>query len=420
MPTFTDKLKHAWMAFNGRDRPVEPRDLGVSSGGPSDKPRPRWMNERSIINAVYNRFAVDASSVSIYHVRVDKNGNYRERIDDGLNDVLSVEANIDQSSKAFFRDIFYSMLEDGYIAVVPTKTTTNPNLGDSFEIQSMRRAKIVEWYPRHIKVQMYDEATGLTREMVYLKRSAAIVENPFYSIMNAPNSTLRRLTRKLAILDAIDEQNGSGKLDMIIQLPYVIKTPARREEAEKRRTEIERQLKDSTLGIAYTDGTERIVQLNRPVENNLLKQIEYLTDMLFSQLGITNEILNGTADEKTMLNYYSRIIEPILDAAVDEFKRKFLTKTARTKGHSIKYFRDPFKLTPVSNLADIADRLTRNEILSSNEMRAILGYIPSDDPNADRLMNKNLKPSDYDLRYQQPVYEDQEQLPMEEVQPYAQ
>lgn len=393
MPKFSDRLKHAWQVFSGKEQPVPYRDLGPPSSEPTDRRRQRYMSERTIISSIYNRFAVDASSVSIYHIRVDQNGRYKEKVDSQLNDVLSVEANIDQSSKAFFRDLIFSMLDEGYIAAVPTKTTDNPNVTDGYDIKALRRGKIVEWRPQHVTVEIYDELSGRHRQVVYPKKAVAIIENPFYSIMNSPNSTYQRLIRKLRILDTIDEQAGSGKLDMIIQLPYVIKTQAKREEAEKRRGEIERQLNNSKLGIAYTDGTERIIQLNRPIDNNLMSQIEYLINMLYSQLGITASVLNGEADEKTMLNYYSRIIEPILDAVVDEFIRKFLSKKARTTGQSIKYFRDQFKLTPASNLADIADRLTRNEILSSNEMRAILGYTPSDDPQADLLLNKNLKPN---------------------------
>jgi len=395
MPAFTDRLKHAWTAFTGRDRQSELKDLGPPSYEPSDRRRPRWSNERTIISAIYNRFAVDASSISMYHVRVDKNGNYLAKIEDSLNDVLSLEANIDQTSRAFIRDLVYSMLDDGYICALPVKANNDPTQTEIYDIQSLRRGRVTEWRPGYVKVEFYNEFTGSKCERIFPKKMVAIIENPFYSVMNAPNSTLRRLTRKLAILDAIDEQSGSGKLDMIIQLPYVIKTQARREEAEKRRSEIEKQLSGSKLGIAYTDGTERVIQLNRPVENNLLAQIEYLTNMLYSQLGITASVLDGTADEKTMLNYYNRIIEPLLDAIVDEFKRKFLTKTARTQGQSIKYFRYPFKLTPTTNLSEVAESLIGSGVLSSNEMRAILGYIPSDDPGADMLMRRNTKQSDY-------------------------
>lgn len=391
MPTFKDRLVHAWQAFTGKERVADYRTLGPPSSEPSDRPRRRFVTERTLIASIYNRIAVDASSVSMYHIRIDQNGRYREKVQSGLNDVLSVEANIDQTSKAFFRDLVYSMLDEGYIAAIPTKATDNPMNTDGYDIKSLRRGKVVEWRPQHVTVEMYDELTGMTKQVVYPKKMVAIIENPFYSVMNAPNSTFQRLARKLRILDAMDEQVGSGKLDMIIQLPYVIKTQARREEAEKRRKEIERQLNDSKLGIAYTDGTERIIQLNRPIDNNLMSQIEYLTNQVYAQFGVTAEILNGTASEEAMLNYYSRLVEPVLDAIVDEFIRKFLSKKARSTGQSIKYFRDQFKLTPASRLADIADRLTRNAILSSNEMRAILGYTPSDDPDADRLLNKNMK-----------------------------
>lgn len=389
-----DRLKHAWQAFTGKEKIADYRNLGPPSGEPSDRRRQRFMTERSIISSIYNRIAVDASSVSMYHIRVDQNGRYKEKLNTALNDVLSVEANIDQSAKAFFRDLIYSMLDEGYIAAVPSKATDNPALTDSYDIKSLRRAKIVEWRPQFVTVEMYNELTGMMKQVTYPKKMVAIIENPFYSVMNAPNSTYQRLIKKLRILDAVDEQVGTGKLDMIIQLPYVIKTQARREEAEKRRSEIERQLSGSKLGIAYTDGTERIIQLNRPIDNNLMSQIEYLTNMLYSQLGITASVLNGEANEETMLNYYSRIIEPVLDAVVDEFIRKFLSKKARSTGQSIKYFRDQFKLTPTANLSEIAESLVGSGVLSSNEMRAILGYIPSDDPGADTLMRRNTKQPD--------------------------
>lgn len=421
MPTFTDRLKHAWTAFSGRDRPLEVKNLGPPSFEPSDKRRTKWMNERSMVTAIYNRIAVDASAISIYHVRVDQNGNFIDQIHDSMNDVLSVEANIDQPSSAFYRDLVFSMLDDGYICAIPTKATHDPMRTDSYDIQSLRRGKVIEWYPRAVKVEYYDETTGTRVQHIYPKKMIAIIENPFYSVMNAPNSTLQRLIRKLAILDAIDEQSGSGKLDMIIQLPYVIKTQARREEAEKRRTEIEKQLNNSKLGIAYTDGTERVIQLNRPVENNLMSQIEYLTNLLYSQLGVTAGVLDGTADEKTMLNYYNRTVDPILDAIVDEFKRKFLTKTGRTQGQSIKYFRNPFKLTPMTNLSEIAESLIGSGVLSANEMRAILGYRPSADTGADSLMRRNTSPEDYMQPYPEDTPPDQmgPDQPVEEVDDYA-
>lgn len=413
MPSFTDRLIHAWNAFNGRDRPLNTKELGPPTYARIDTPRLRRGNERSIITAIYNKIAVDASAVTIQHVLVDMNGTYMDTVHDGLNNVLTIEANIDQTARAFIRDLILSMLEDGYIAAVPIDTTVDPRISGGFDVDTIRRGKIVEWRPRYVKVEVYNDNAGRREELMLPKRMVAIVENPFYAIMNEYNSTLQRLIRKLNILDAVDEQSGTGKLDMIIQLPYVIKTQARREEAEKRRGEIEQQLNNSKLGIAYTDGTEKIVQLNRPVENNLMNQIEYLTKMLYSQLGITEEVLNGTADEKTMVNYYNRVIEPILDAIVEEFQRKFLTKTARTRGHAIKYFRSPFKLAPVNDLAMVADSLTRNAILTSNEMRAVFGYRPSDEPDADKLMNKNMNPYDSQPNAEEPQY------PVEGEEPYA-
>jgi len=407
MPSFKDRLMHAWNAFNGRDRPSRTKDLGPPTYTRSDAPRRKLGNERSIVTAIYNRIAVDVSQISIRHVRLDANGMFLEDIKDGLNNVLTAEANIDQTGRAFIRDLTMSMLEEGYIAAVPIDTTLDPLATGGYDIGTIRRGRIKEWRPKHVLVEVYNDKTGHREDLIMPKKMVAIVENPFYAIMNEPNSTLQRLIRKLNILDAIDEQSGSGKLDMIIQLPYVIKTQQRREEAEKRRKEIESQLSNSKLGIAYTDGTERVIQLNRPIENNLMSQIEYLTKMLYSQLGITESILDGTADEQTRLNYYSFTVEPILDALKDEFERKFLTKTARTRGEAIRYFRSPFKLTPVVDLANIADALTRNAILSSNEMRGVLGYKPSDEPDADRLMNKNMNP--YDAQPYGP----------EEEQPYA-
>lgn len=412
MPSVKDRLIHAWNAFNGRDRPLTSKELGPPTYARIDAPRLRRGNERSIITAIYNRIAVDASAVSIQHVLTDANGTYIDTVDDGLNNVLTVEANIDQTARAFIRDIILSMLEDGYIAVVPIDTTIDPFISGGYDIETVRRGRIVEWRPQHVKVEVYNDRAGRRQELIMPKRVVAILENPFYDVMNEQNSTLQRLIRKLTILDAIDEQSGSGKLDMIIQLPYVIKTQARREEAEKRRKDIETQLNNSKLGIAYTDGTEKIIQLNRPVENNLMAQIEYLTKMLYSQLGITEEVLNGTANETAMVNYFNRMIEPILDTIVEEFRRKFLTKTARTRGHSIKYFRSPFKLAPVADLANVADSLTRNAILTSNEMRAVFGYRPSDEPDADKLMNKNMNPYD-----SQPYTE--EPYPEEGEEPYA-
>lgn len=416
MPSFKDRLMHAWNAFNGRDRPSRMKDLGPPTYTRSDAPRRKLGNERSIVTAIYNRIAVDVSQVSIRHVRLDVNGMFLEDIRDGLNNVLTTEANIDQTGRAFIRDLSMSMLEEGYIAAVPVDTTLDPLATGGYDIDTIRRGRIKEWRPKHVLVEVYNDKTGHREDLLMPKKMVAIVENPFYAIMNEPNSTLQRLIRKLNILDAIDEQSGSGKLDMIIQLPYVIKTQSRRDEAEKRRADIERQLSGSKLGIAYTDGTERVIQLNRPLENNLMSQIEYLTKMLYSQLGITESILDGSADEQTRLNYYTCTVEPILDAIKDEFERKFLTKTARTRGEAIRYFRSPFKLTPVVDLANIADALTRNAILSSNEMRGVLGYKPSDEPDADRLMNKNMNP--YDAQGEGIPPGEQMNYP-EEEQPYA-
>lgn len=387
------RLKHAWNAFRNRDPtqvPSERRDMGYGSYTRQDRVRMHVTNERSVIISVYNRIAIDVSAVNIQHVRLDENGRFVETINSGLNEILTSEANIDQSNRAFIQDIVMSMFDEGVVAVVPVDTTIDPKISGSFDIQTMRTARIVSWFPKHVRVRLYNENKGIQEELTLPKSQVAIIENPLYSVMNEPNSTLKRLLKKLSILDAIDEQSGSGKLDLIIQLPYVIKTPARREQAETRRKDIEMQLSGSKYGIAYTDGTERITQLNRPAENNLMKQIEYLTKMLYSQLGLTESVFDGTADEKTMLNYNNRTIVPILSAIISEFKRKFLTKTARTQRQSIEYFRDAFSLVPVTELANIADKFTRNEILSSNEVRSVIGYKPSKDPAADELRNKNL------------------------------
>lgn len=391
MPTLFERLQHGWNAFRGRDRPSY--NDGVSSYRRPDRHHSRIGNERSIINAIYNRIAMDVSANKIEHVKLDQNGRYKEMVNDGLNNCLTVEANIDQTSRAFYQDVVLSLFDEGCIAIVPIDTTADPKFSTSFDIGSMRVGKIVEWFPRHVRVEAYNDRTGNKEILYYPKTAVAIIENPFYTIMNEPNSTLQRLIRKLTILDAIDEQSGAGKLDLIIQLPYVIKSPARKEQAEARRKDIEMQLAGSKYGIAYTDGTERITQLNRPVENNLMNQVEYLMNTLYSQLGITPEILNGTADEKTMLNYNTRVIEPILAAIVDEMKRKFLTKTARTQGHSIIFSNDPFKLVPIANVADIADKFTRNEILSPNELRGIIGFKPVADQQADELRNRNINQS---------------------------
>ena len=389
--SFSSRLKHAWDVFRNKDDIYNfNKYQGVSYSYRPDRKRLTRGSERSIINSVYNRIALDAAAIDIRHVRLDENDRYTETIMSGLNDCLSVSANIDQTGRALIHDLVLSMLDEGVVALVPVDTTQNINVTGSFDILSMRVGKITEWRPQHVRVSLYNEQTGKNEEVVVPKSVVAIIENPFYSVMNAHNSTMQRLIRKLALMDVVDEQTSSGKLDMIIQLPYVIKSKARQEQAEDRRRQLEEQLSGSRLGIGYTDGTERIVQLNRPLENNLLKQIEYLTETLYSQLGITVEIMNGSADDKTMLNYNNRVIEPILSAIVDEMKRKFLTKTARTQGQSIEFFRDPFKLVPVNEIAEIADKFTRNEIMSSNEIRQIVGMKPSDDPKADELRNKNL------------------------------
>jgi len=388
--SFTTRLKHAWNAFFNKDPTDYYKNVGISYTYRPDRPRLTRGNERSIVTSVYNRIALDASSITIQHVRLDKNNRFLSVIDSGLNNCLTVEANIDQTGRAFIQDIVMSMLDEGCVAIVPVDTTFNPEITGSYDILSMRTGKILEWYPSHVKVRVYNEKTGHKEDIILPKSTVGIVENPLYAVINEPNSTMQRLIRKLNLLDVVDEQSSSGKLDLIIQLPYVIKSEARRQQAEKRRQDIVDQLAGSKYGIAYTDGTERITQLNRPVENNLMKQIEYLTSMLYSQLGITQSILDGTADDKTMLNYYNRTIEPILSAIVDEMKRKFLTKTARSQSQSILFFRDPFKLVPVNEISEIADKFTRNEIMTSNEIRQIVGMKPSDDPKADELRNKNL------------------------------
>lgn len=390
MPVFTDRLKNAWNAFMNRDPPYEYRDIGYVSNYRPDRLRLTRGNERSIVTAIYNRIAIDCAQVTIEHVRLDSNGRYVEPIKSGLNYCLNIEANVDQTGRALIQDAVMSMFDEGCVAIVPVDTTFNPNVTDSYDIRTMRTGKIVQWYPNHVRVRVYNERTGQYEEVTLLKSMTSIVENPLYSIMNEPNSTLQRLIRKLNLLDVIDEQSGSGKLDLIIQLPYIVKTEARRMQAEERRKNIEMQLANSKYGIAYTDSTEHITQLNRSVDNNLMSQIEYLTNMLYSQLGITKEILEGTASEQVMLNYYNRTIEPIIAAITGEMKRKFLTKTARSQRQSIVFFRDPFKLVPINQMADIADKFTRNEIMSSNEIRQIVGMKPVDDEKADELRNKNL------------------------------
>lgn len=386
----SDRLQHAWNAFMNRDPTYNYQDLGNSYSIRPDRPRFTRGNERSIVTSVYNRIALDVSAISIQHVRLDDNGRFKEQMNTSLNSCLTLSANTDQTGRAFIQDAVMSMLDEGCVAIVPIDTTTDPNISDSYDILTMRTAKILDWYPNHVRIRVYNEKIGRQEETIVPKKMVAIVENPLYAVINEPNSTMQRLVRKLGLLDVTDEQTASGKLDLIIQLPYVIKTEARRQQAEERRKSIEMQLAGSKYGIAYTDGTERITQLNRSLENNLMKQIEYLTSMLYSQLGITQSILDGTADEKTMLNYYSRTIEPIISAIVDEMKRKFLTKTARSQHQSIAFFRDPFKLVPVNDIAEIADKFTRNEIMTSNEIRQIVGMKPSDDPKADKLINSNL------------------------------
>ena len=407
---FLNRLQHGWNAFMNRD----PTAYYTNAGGNYYTYRPDRIrltrgNERSIVTSVYNRIGLDVASIDIKHCRLDKNGRFIEVIDSSLNSCLNLEANIDQTGRAFKQDIVMSMLDEGCVAIVPIDTTINPSVSGSYDINSMRTGKILEWYPAHVKVKVYNDQTGNYEELILTKSTIGIVENPLYAVMNEPNSTLQRLIRKLNLLDAIDEQSGSGKLDLIIQLPYTIRSDARRQQAEKRRKEIESQLSDSKYGIAYADGTERITQLNRSVENNLMSQIEYLTSMLYSQLGITQSILDGTADEQTQLNYLTRSIEPIVSAIVDEMKRKFLTKTARSQNQSISYFRDPFKLVPVNDIAEIADKFTRNEIMTSNEIRQVIGMQPSNDPKADQLVNSNIsQPTDSEESNNEQIKENKE------------
>ena len=389
--TLTSRLKRAWNAFTKNRDPtdLEYHNVGMGYVYRPDRVRFSRGNERSIVTSVYNRIAMDVAAITIRHCRLDENGRYKEDIKSGLNECLSTEANIDQTGRSFIQDVVMSMFDEGAVAIVPVDTTIDPRKTNSYDILSMRTGKILEWYPAHVKVKVYNDRTGKKEDIVLPKRSVAIVENPLYAVINEPNSTMQRLVRKLNILDAIDEQSGSGKLDLIIQLPYVIKSEARRDQAEKRRKDIEEQLK-GPYGIAYTDGTERITQLNRPVENNLMKQIEYLMSQLYNQIGMTPSVLDGTADEKAMLNYNNRTIEPIVAAITDAMKRSFLSKTARTQGQTIKWFNDPFKLMTVSEVAESADSLGRNEIVTSNEFRQVLGLKPSDDPKADELRNSNL------------------------------
>lgn len=391
MPTFTDRLAHAWNAFMNKD-PTK-WNYGTAYANRPDRIRTTRGNERTIITSVYNRISVDCSQIDIKHVKLDERDRYLETIDSGLNNCFQLEANIDQQSRNFVQDIVMSMLDEGVVAIVPVDTEVSPVTTETTKINTMRTGKIVQWYPKHVRIRLYNDKNGIFEEITLPKKAVGIIENPFYSVMNEPNSTLQRLIHKLNLLDIIDEQKGANKLDLIIQLPYIIKTEARRQQAERRRQDIEQQLSSSTYGIAYTDGTERVTQLNRSVDNQLFNQVETLTRMLYSQLGLTEEIMNGTADEKALNNYYNRTIEPIMSAIVGELKRKFLTKTARTQKQSIMYFRDPFKLVPVTQLAELADKFTRNEIMSSNEFRQVVGMQPSQDPSADELRNKNLSPA---------------------------
>lgn len=411
---FIDRLQHGWNAFMSRDHPVNYQPGSVSYSYRPDRVRFSGGNEKTIVTSVYNRIAIDAAAIDIKHVRLDENDRYMETIDSGLNTCFNVEANIDQSGRAFLQDIYASVLDEGCIAIVPIETTLNPNVTSSYDILSMRTGKIVEWRADAVKVRLYNEQTGKKEDIWVPKRNAAIIENPLYAVINEKNSIMQRLIRKLNLLDAIDEQSGSGKLDLIIQLPYTVKTDLKREQAERRRKDIEEQLANTKYGIAYADSTERITQLNRPLENNLMKQIEYLTSMLYSQLGITQAIMDGTADEKTMLRYYNGTIEPFVAAVVDELKRKFLTKTARSQHQSIMYFRDPFSLVPVNDIAEIADKFTRNEIMTSNEIRQVIGMKPSDDPKADQLVNSNIaqpmeSQEEYDELGEEPIDEGYEE-----------
>lgn len=409
--SFSSRLRHAWDVFRNREPTYDYQDTGPSTSYRPDRTRLTGGNERSIVTSIFNRIALDVSSINVKHCRIDENGRFKEQINSGLDNCLNLEANIDQTGRAFMQDVVMSMLDEGCVAIVPTDTTLDPITTTSYDIQTMRTGKILEWYPNHVRVRVYNEKTGKQEDIKLPKSMVAIVENPLYAVINEPNSTMQRLMKKLVLLDAVDENTRSGKLDMIIQLPYVIKSDARKSQAEKRRKDIEEQLK-GPYGIAYVDGTEKVIQLNRPIENNLMTQIEYLTKLLYSQLGITEEILNGTANEQTMLNYNSRTIEPIVSAIVDEMKRKFLTKTARSQNQTIQFFRDPFRLVPVNDIAEIADKFTRNEILTSNEIRQIIGMKPSNDPKADKLINSNLNQPENSTEKIQQDQTDQEDVPV--------
>lgn len=389
----TNRLAHAWNAFVNNPDP-KPRNSGFggfsNSGANPSRTRLIVSGDRSIISSIYTRIGIDVASISMYHVYLDDNKRYLRDANTGLNNCLTLQANIDQLARAFRQDIAMTLFDKGVIAIVPVDTSDTPLLSGSYDILSLRVGEIINWYPRHVRVRVYNDKKGIREDITMPKSVVAIIENPLYSVMNEPNSTLQRLLRKLNLLDTIDEASGSGKLDLIIQLPYVVKNDTRKQQAESRAKDIEQQLKGSKYGVAYTDGTEHITQLNRPVENNMLAQVELLTGMLYSQLGLSSTVFDGTADEKTMLNYYNRTIEPILGAIAESMKANFLTKTARTQGQSVEYFRDPFKLLAIEDLSEIADKLTRNEILTSNEFRALIGFKPSSDPNADKLLNKNL------------------------------
>ena len=413
-PTLIDRIKTGWNAFRNRDPTMFYKEPGMSYTYRPDRVRFSCGNERSIITSVYNKIAMDVAAVDIKHCRVDKNGRFIEEIDSDLNTCLTLEANIDQTHRAFRQDVVMSMFDEGCIAIVPIETKGDPTLSSSFDVRSMRVGKIVEWFPRSVKIEVYNDWTGRKEQIIMPKRSVAIVENPLYSVMNEPNSTVKRLIRKLNLLDAIDEQSGSGKLDLIIQLPYAVKGELKQQQADKRRDDIINQLK-GPYGIAYIDGTEKVTQLNRPIENNLMKQIEYLTNMFYGQIGTTPSVMDGTADEKTMLNYNNRTIEPIVSAIVDGMKRSFISKTARSQGQTIMAFRDPFKLVPINNIAEIADKFTRNEILTSNEVRQIIGFKPSDDPKADQLINSNISQAKQDVTNPNPLASDVENFTEEQT-----
>lgn len=415
MAKFGEKLKHAWNAFTNNEEESweRPFDLGASYGPRPDRAHRRYSNERSIISSIYTRLSVDIASIPLRHVRLDDNERYVEDMVSGLNQCLKIEANLDQAARAFRQDIVMTLFDKGSVAIVPVDTTLDPSEFGSFDIKTLRCGEIIAWYPKYVRVSLYNEEKGQRQEITVEKKYVAIIENPLYEVMNQPNSTLQRLIRKLNLLDVVDEASSSGKLDMIIQLPYVIKSEARKQQAEQRRTDIEFQLKGSKYGIAYTDGTEKITQLNRPAENNLLKQVEYLVELLYNQLGLTEAIMNGTADEQAMLNYTNRTIKPVLDAICEGMVRSFLTKTARSQGQSVKYYRDPFELVPIAQIAEIADKFTRNEIASANDMRAAIGWKPSSDPKADKLVNSNM-PQPTEVPAADPEADSEEPLPEEE------